>query len=213
MTALLIEDHLLVRDLLRRACAAAGCEVVGEADDVRTAARRIAELDPGLIVLDLHLPGGDGLDLLDDARRSGPARRILIVSSRCDPYAVYRMERAGVSGVVDKSSHSLAMLEHALRVVAGGKPYWSPAFLAQRAARRGDPLAFDKVLSEREQAVLIGLGRGNTDAETARRLGIARATVEKHRFNAQRKLGLGSTAELQRYARVQGFGAPAPAGA
>ena len=90
---------------------------------------------------------------------------------------------------------------------AAGGVYFSPAFLQERLKRHNAPGSFDKILSDREQAVLLALADCGDDRQVARQLDIAVATAEKHRFNLMRKLGLKSPAELLRYARAQGFAA------
>ncbi|MGH7994740.1 MAG: response regulator [Opitutaceae bacterium] len=212
MRIALVEDHLFVRDVLRLACGRDfGHEIVAEAAEGAAAIPLLMAAEPDLLVLDLHLPDRDGLEVLDEVRSRRPLQRALILSSRCDPYTVHRIGRAGVCGFIDKGSHSLAMIGAALAAIAEGRRYFSPAFVALRAACRRDPRSFDKLLSEREQSVLVWLCRSGSDREISSRLGIAPETVEKHRSNLRRKLGLHSTAELLRYARAQGFAIPEPA--
>lgn len=206
MRIALVEDHLLLRDVLRRACGRDfGHEVVAEASEGAGVPDLVEATRPDLVLLDLQLPDRDGLDVLDEIRRRRPSQRALILSFRCDPYTVYRVERARACGFLDKGSHTLAMVGQALAAIAQGRSYYCPAYLAARAARRRDPASFDKILSEREQTVLAWIGSSLDDREIAARLGISPQTVEKHRFNVLRKLRLRGTAELVRYARDQGF--------
>ena len=206
MRIVIVEDHLMFREVLRKVCAGElGHDVVGEADDGEQAVEIVAQTKPDLVLLDLHLPSLDGFGVVEAIQKRAPQARILVLSSHCDEYTVYRAERAHVHGFVDKNTNSVAMLKAAIGAVAEGKVWFSDAFLKAKAARYRDPLSFDKVLTERERAVLALVGLPFTDTEISRELEISEETVEKHRFNILRKLGLRTTAELARYARERGF--------
>jgi DNA-binding NarL/FixJ family response regulator len=141
-----------------------------------------------------------------DAIRRGPRPpRIIVLSAWCNPYTVYRVERLPVQGFLDKRGATVGALRDALAAVGGGRCYFSEAYCRAKAARRADPQAFDKVLSDREQTVLTLIGDWLTDWEVAKRLGLSPSTAEKHRFNIQRKLGLRTKTELVRYASRQGI--------
>jgi DNA-binding NarL/FixJ family response regulator len=131
--------------------------------------------------------------------------KILILSSHCDEYTVFRAEKVRVQGFVDKNTNSVATLKSAITAVADGKAWYSEAFLRAKAARHRDPRSFDKLLTERERSVLALVGQPLTDAEISAQLAISEQTVEKHRFNILHKLDLESTTELVRYAREHGF--------
>ncbi len=206
MRIVIIEDHLLLRDILRRACAVEfGHEVVAEADSGAAARAALAGAEPDLLVLDLQLPDCDGLNLLADIRIRRAGQKALVVSSRCDPYTVYRTDRTGVSGFIDKSSQTLAMIGTALRAIEDGHTYFCPTYADVRAARLRDPFSFDKILSERELEVLVRICQNLDDRDIGGHMGISPQTVEKHRFNILRKLGLPATPALIRYGRGQGF--------
>jgi DNA-binding NarL/FixJ family response regulator len=208
MRVLIVEDQAMMRDVLRRACERDfGCELAGVCATGAEALAHLAENPVEVVLLDLQLPDCDGLDLLAAIRSRQPAARILVLSSRCDPLAVHRIDRAHIGGFIDKGSQTVELLGRALAAIAAGGVYFSPAFLEERLKRRNDPASFDKVLSDREQAVLLALADCLDDRQVARKLGISAATAEKHRFNLMRKLGLKSPAEILRYARAQGFAA------
>jgi DNA-binding NarL/FixJ family response regulator len=202
----IVEDHLMFREVLRKLCAdELRHEVVGEADDGEQAVEVVGRTAPDLVLLDLHLPSLDGFGVVEAIRKKSPLVKILVLSSHCDGYTVFRSERAHVQGFVDKNTNSVERLKAAISAVAQGKVWFSDVFLKAKAARHRDPNSFDKVLTDRERAVLTLVGTPLTDAEIARELEIAEETVEKHRFNILRKLGLHSTTELVRYAREHGF--------
>ena len=196
----------MFREVLRKVCAVdLGHDVVGEAGDGQQAVQIVAETRPHLVLLDLHLPTLDGFGVVEAIRKHAPQVKILVLSSHCDEYTVFRSERAHVQGFVDKNTNSVAMLQAAIGAVAQGRVWFSDAFLKAKAARLRDPRSFDKILTERERDVLALVGLPLSDAEISAELNIAIETVEKHRFNILRKLELHSTTELVRYARDHGF--------
>jgi two-component system response regulator NreC len=142
---------------------------------------------------------------MEAVQRAAPNVRILVLSSHCDEYTVFRVEKAQVHGFVDKNSNSVSILKAAITAVGADQRFFSEAFLRLRDARHGNPQSFDKLLSGRERAVLELIGEPLSDREIAIRLGISAETVEKHRFNLLGKLGLQTTSELARYARENGF--------
>jgi DNA-binding NarL/FixJ family response regulator len=195
----------MFREVLRKVCTELDHDVVGEAGDGRQAVQIMADTRPDLVLLDLHLPSLDGFGVVEAIRKHAPMVKILILSSHCDEFTVYRSERAHVQGFVDKNTNSVAMLQAAISAVAQGKVWFSDAFLKAKAARLRDPRSFDKILTQRERDVLALVGMPMSDAEISAELKIAIETVEKHRFNILRKLDLHSTTELVRYARDHGF--------
>jgi DNA-binding NarL/FixJ family response regulator len=207
----IVEDHLMFREVLRKVCIdELQHEVVGEAGDGQEAVRLVAQTGPDLVLLDLHLPKLDGFGVVEEIRKTAPKIRILVLSSHCDEYTVFRAERARVQGFVDKNTNTVAALKAAIAMVADGKVSFSEAFKRVKAARHEDPASFDKLLTDRERTILSLVGEPLSDAEIAQRLGISEETVEKHRFNLLRKLSLASTTELVRYAREHGFTLSAP---
>lgn len=196
----------MFREVLRKVCEKELHHyIVGEAGDGRTAVALAAETMPDLVLLDLHLPALDGFGVVDEIRKVSPDTRILILSSHCDEYTVYRAEKARVQGFVDKNSNSIAALKEAITHVAAGRVCFSEAFHRLKAARHRDPQSFDKLLTDRERMIVTLVGEPLTDDQIARRLLISVETVQKHRFNVLRKLGLDSTTDLVRYAREHGF--------
>lgn len=210
---LLVEDHVMFREVLRKVCETElHHDVVGEAGDGRTAVGLALTTSPDLVLLDLHLPNLDGFSVVEALRQIAPDIRILVLSSHCDEYTVWRSERARVLGFVDKNTNTVATLQQAIAAVGQGHPYFSETFKRVKAARHKDSQSFDKLLSDRELTVLTHIGAGETDGEIARQLKLSTATVEKHRFNILGKLSLPSTNDLVRYARDHGFTLPSSSG-
>ena len=202
----IVEDHAMFREVLRKVCARdLRHEVVGEASDGQGAVELVLKESPDLVLLDLHLPKLDGFGVVEAIRQAAPTIRILILSSHCDDYTVFRAEKTRVNGFVDKNTNTVAILKEAITAVGSGLAYFSPEFLKLKAARHDNPHSFDKLLSDRERSVLALIGEPFQDWEIGMRLNLSEQTVEKHRFNILKKLGLKSTVELVRYARDHGF--------
>jgi two-component system, NarL family, response regulator NreC len=200
------EDYRMMRDLLRTVCTGEfGYEVVAEADTGPRAVEEVRRTKPDLLLLDLHLPGFDGFTVIERVRAEANAPRILVISSYCDDYTVSRIDAAAITGFIDKNGSTVAVLREALAAVAGNGTYFSATVRNLVERHRTNADAFDARLSARERTVLLMIGRLLTDQEIAVHLNISGATVEKHRFNIYRKLGLKSRAELMRYARDHGF--------
>jgi DNA-binding NarL/FixJ family response regulator len=196
----------MFREVLRKVCARElRHKIVGEAADGRTAVRLVLQTAPDLVLLDLHLPNLDGFGVVAALQQAMPSIRILVLSSHCDDYTVFRAEKLRIHGFVDKNTNTVAALKKAITAVGDGGTYFSTEFLRLKKLRHGNPASFDKLLTDRERDVLALIGEPFHDREIALRLDLAEETVEKHRFNILRKLGLAGTAELVRYAQDHGF--------
>jgi DNA-binding NarL/FixJ family response regulator len=206
MKIVIVEDHLMFREILRKVCSRdLHHEVVGEASDGHAAVQLVTKTSPDLVLLDLHLPNLDGFGVVQAVQQAAPKVRVLVLSSHCDEYTVFRVEKARVQGFVDKNTNTVAILKAAIAAVGQGRTYFSDTFLRIKKARHGNPQSFDKLLTDRERAILSLIGEPQSDREIAVRLGISAETVEKHRFNLLGKLSLHTTTELARYAREHGF--------
>lgn len=211
MRIVIVEDHQMFREVLRKICEdELHHKVVGESGDGRKAVAMIEQLKPDMVLLDLHLPNLDGFGVIEEIKKVIPEVLILVLSSHCDDYTVYRAEKAGIQGFVDKNTNSITALKEAIGLVTRGKASFSEAFVRIKALRRADPQSFDKVLGNRERTVLSLVGQSLRDSEIAEKLNISEQTVATHRLNIIRKLGLSNTAELVRYARDHGFTLAAP---
>ena len=209
MRIAIVEDERLFRDVLRKACVAdLGHEVVGEAGTGREALLVVPEAHPDLLVLDIHLPDMDGFEVLRSVRRKRALLKTLVISSYFDDYLLCRIERADVQGFIDKSTNTVSELSLALAAIERGSTYFPMAFMEACRAHSRNPVAFDKVLTDREQTILSLVGEPLSDAEIAAQLRVSPETVEKHRFNIMRKLGLRSRAESARFARRCGLTRP-----
>lgn len=194
----LVDDHPLVRDGLRaRLESVPGFKVVGEAGDREEALAMIGATEPDVALLDLSLGrgGGSGIDLAREVSARWPRVRIVILTMHLSPGHVIESLRAGAHGYVLKDSPATEIVE-AIRAVTDGQRFLSP--LAAGAMATG--VAVEPDLTEREQEILSLLAEGLSSKQMARKLDLSVRTVESHRLNIKRKLGVAGSAALVRYA-------------
>ncbi len=202
---LIVDDHPIVRHGLGRMIEAApDLEVCGEVENVADAKRAIRELHPDVVIVDLSLGQGDGLELIRDARAHHPRLPMLVLSMHEESIYAERLLAAGARGYIMKEAASDQLLI-ALRRVLSGKVYLSEALAARlrsRDATAADGEAQDplKRLSNREMQVLAKLGRGLSSRAIAADLTLSVKPVEYHRQSIKRKLNLASNAQLLQYA-------------
>jgi DNA-binding NarL/FixJ family response regulator len=206
MKLLLVEDQLMFREAIRQTCERdLGHEVVGECGTGAEAIRLTQTLQPDVLLLDLSLPDIDGLTVVERLNRARLFPKVLAVSSHCDDYTLFRVEKSGITGFVDKNANSPAVLGEALQALAAGRCYYSAVFQSVREARRRNPRSFTKVLTEWELEILALIGLALSDDEIAARLDLSPRTVQTHRSNILRKLDLPNTPKLIRFAVDNGF--------
>lgn len=208
----LADDHRVVVEGFRALLTGEGFEVVGEANGGREVVPAVTRLEPDVLVLDLMMPDLGGLAVLPEVRATRPATKVVVLSMHAELAYVSQALRSGASAYVLKQAPSEELVR-AIRAVTGGagrylSPPLSEAQLAEYEAKaRTQAAALDPwdTLSGREREVLALAAGGLTNAEIADRLAIGRRTVETHRANLMRKLGLKSQAELVRYAVRRGL--------
>lgn len=206
MKTVIIEDHLFTRDLLRAICARElGHDIIGEATNGSRGMELIRRARPDLVLMGIRLPGVSGFEVIDAIRTMAERPRVLVFSARCDDYTVFRLERARIDGFIDRRTNTVAELRQAIAIVGEGRRYFSDAFRNVKAARQQNPFSFDKVLTDHQQRILAMVGDLAGDREIGERLEISGFTVEKHRSNISRKLGLRTRPALEVYARDHGF--------
>jgi len=200
-----------MRDLLVKACREAirGSDVSGSRD-AESGLALCARLKPDVVILDLALPDGDGLDQLDDLLAASPHCKIIGISGYTDEFTLHRAMHSKLHGFVDKNEQTVDALADAIHAVLKGRRYLSPAILDAHVLLRNDPASFDKILSEREQSLLGLFGRGLTNEEVAAKVGLSELTVRNHRCRLMAKLDIRTSPELIRYALEKGFARPLP---
>lgn len=203
-SVVVVDDHALFRAGVRAELEGV-LDVVGDAADVPAAVRAILDLKPDVVLLDVHMPGGGGLEVIRQVGELRPGQRFLALSVSDAAEDVIAVVRAGARGYVTKSI-SAGELADAVRRVHDGDAVFSPrlagfvldAFAGQVAPEQVDPEL--DLLTPREREVLQHLARGYMYKEIALRLGISAKTVEAHVSAVLRKLQLSSRHELSRWA-------------
>ena len=207
---LLADDHETVRHGLKLLIdSQSDMGVVGEAADGNGVLQQAKALKPDIIVMDISMPGMNGLIATRTLKRVQPDVAIVALTRHDDETYLEELLRAGASGYVLKQSAPLEFLQ-AIRAVAAGGVYLDPAMtsrvadglLAGNAEVSGQPRA---AISERESEVLRLIAVGHSNKEVATQLKISVKTVEVHKANAMRKLGLTGRVDLIRYGVLQGW--------
>jgi DNA-binding NarL/FixJ family response regulator len=202
-SVVIVDDHQLFRAGVRAELDGL-VDVFGDASTVEDAVRLITEAEPDVVVLDVHMPGGGGLEVIRQVSERRPAQRFLALSVSDAPEDVIAVIRAGARGYVTKTI-SGAELADAIRRVADGDAVFSPrlaGFVLDAFASLA-PVEVDPELDQlttREREVLRHIARGYLYKEIAARLGISTKTVEAHVSAVLRKLQLSSRHELSRWA-------------
>jgi DNA-binding NarL/FixJ family response regulator len=202
-SVVLVDDHQLFRSGVRAELDGL-VDVLGDAATVEDAVRSIVELEPDVVVLDVHMPGGGGLEVIKQVAEKRPAQRFLALSVSDAPEDVIAIIRAGARGYVTKTISGTELAD-AVGRVADGDAVFSPRLagfvldaFASLAPAEVDP-ELDQ-LTAREREVLRHIARGYLYKEIAARLGISTKTVEAHVSAVLRKLQLSSRHELSRWA-------------
>jgi len=205
---LLADDHTLVRAGFRTLLQnLAGIEVVAEADNGRDALRLIEVHQPDVVLMDIAMPGLNGLEATARATERFPHVRVIVLSMHMNEEYVLRALRAGADGYLLKDS-DIAELELAIKAVTRGETYLSPPISKQVAeyVRRvnGEPSSLER-LTPRQVEVLQLIAEGHTTKEVARVLDVSVKTVETHRAQLMERLGIHDIAGLVRYAIREGL--------
>src|SRR6266404_1427933 len=202
---LLVDDHALVRAGLGQMIdRQPDLTVCGQAEDAREALERVAGLKPDVVILDLTLKDGDGLDVLKDIRIRHPAIPVLVLSIHAESVYGELALRAGAQGYLMKSEPLENMLS-AIRRVLAGSIYLSESMANRmlqqhtRGAAVAETAPLER-LSDRERQVLHLIGQWHTTRQIAKELHLSIKTVEHHREKLKTKLNLGSAAALVQYA-------------
>ena len=207
---LLVDDDELLRDGLEAALHAEPLiEVIGTACTVAEALTLAVRHAPDLIITDLHIGGQSAIELIDTILKEGSTTRVLVLTSESNEAKIRLAMSAGACGYLLKEDGYSELVE-SLRVVSAGLRFFSAtvesAILAQYAERVAARFAVCAALiTPRERDVLARIGQGQTNKAIANALCLSVKTVEKHRSNLMRKLGLHNTAGVTVYAIRQGL--------
>lgn len=207
---MVVDDHPMWRDAVERDLQAAGFDVVGVAATGDEALARFPACRPQVVVLDLQIPGPDGVAVTREVLQQDPAARVLILSASGEQADVLEAVKAGATGYLVKSASRTELLD-AVRRVAAGDTVFTPGLaglvlgefrrMAEPAARERD----QPELTERETEVLKMVAKGLSYKQIAERLVLSHRTVQNHVQNTLRKLQMHNRVELTRWAIEQGL--------
>jgi DNA-binding NarL/FixJ family response regulator len=210
VTVLLADDHPIVRQGMRHLLEAeSDVKVVGEATDGLEAVQLVEKHRPNVLIVDMMMPGLNGLEVLRQVKKRSPATFSIVLSMQsADAYVVEAL-KSGASGYILKDSGP-SELVNALRQVIQGQRFLSPKLserLINAYIQTSDKTVLDsyETLTDREREVLQMVSEGLTTPEIARRLSISPRTVELHRGRMMSKLGLRNQTDLIRYALKRGI--------
>jgi two-component system nitrate/nitrite response regulator NarL len=205
---LLVDDHPVVRKGLHSCLAnRENLKIVGEASDGAEAIQRVKELTPDIVLMDINMPGMDGLEVTETLKKESPQTRILVLSMHSNREYVLRIIKAGARGYVLKDAPTEELIR-AIESVYAGDAFFSPSVakiaLNQYVAEADDRDPMSR-LSDREREVLVQIADGKSNKEIATSLGIGVRTIETHRERIMRKLDIHSVAGLTKFAIAHGM--------
>lgn len=205
---LIVDDHPLMREALQTALAdEIDMDVIGEASDGREALTATQKLQPDIILMDLLMPGMDGLEAVGRLFAENPQVRVLVLTSLENEEKILAAIQAGALGYFPKSAPRAYLLE-AIRKVADGIPYL-PSGIALKlfnsirglsASAVGQRNAASEPITIRQEQILTLLGEGRSDAEISKTLHLSEATVRSHVHHILQRLGLETRAQAVAYA-------------
>ena len=205
---LITDDHMLFRQGLRSLLESEGLRVIGEAADGRTAVKLAKQLQPCAAIIDVSMPGLNGIEATKQIRHDSPEVKVIVLSMRSDSRAVLDAFAAGACAYLLKEA-AFEEVVVALRVVLQGKTYLSPAIahvVVRNSVERwsAKPGAAPRGISGREREILQLVAEGRSSKEMAASLYVSMKTIETHRKQIMDKLNLHSIAELTKYAIREG---------
>ena len=209
-----VDDHLVVREGLRMMLEVAGkgsFALVGDVADGATALRLVEETQPDVVLMDLRMPGMDGLEAIEQMRSRWPHIAVVILTTYNEDDLMLRGLRAGACGYLLKDT-TRETLFHAIRTAARGETLLQPDIMARILSYTASKASASPVktsgyaeLTERERDILAGVARGERSKEIARRLGITTRTVATHLTNIYTKLDVDSRASAVATAMERGL--------
>jgi two-component system nitrate/nitrite response regulator NarL len=205
---LIVDDHPVVRKGLQSCLSSKdNLKIVGEATDGNDAVRKVKELQPDIVLMDISMPNMDGLAVTETLRKQSPGVKVLVLSMEGKRDAVLRIIKAGARGYVLKDAPPDELVR-AIEAVQSGEAFFSGPVaqiaLNQYVSESDDDQPLAK-LSEREREVLALIAEGKSNKEIAMHLGIGVRTIETHRERIMRKLDIHSVAGLTKFAIAHGM--------
>jgi two-component system response regulator DevR len=210
LRVLLVDDHEVVRlGLLTLLEDVSWVEVMGEAGSASEAVSAVAELSPDVVIMDIRMPGGSGLEACQQITKQWPQVKVIMLTSYADDDLIFRALQAGASGYVLKQVGNRSLID-ALGAVRRGEALLDPAVTQKvisrvREAERARQAAAFRELSDREMEILAQVARGKSNAQIAGSLSLAEKTVRNHVSAILLKLGLSNRVEAATYAVRHGI--------
>ena len=199
---LLADDHTMFREGVKQVLTnTAEFEVVDEANDATQVLEKAERTPCDIVVLDISMPGRDGIEVLKQLKQTHPHLRVLILSMYPEDQYAFRAIKAGASGYLTKNKASVELIE-ALRRVAAGRKYISDDVAEQLAneLERGADAPLHQKLSDREYQVMRMIASGKTVGQISKELAISNSTVSTLRVRILKKMGMKTNAEITHYA-------------
>jgi DNA-binding NarL/FixJ family response regulator len=209
---LLADDHVLLRQGLRSLLETEGLQVVGEAGDGRSAVKLVNKLRPDAVIIDISMPGLNGIEATRQIYREWPQVRVIVLSMHSDSRFVLEAFRAGAAGYLLKDA-AFEEISVAAEAVLKGRSYVSPGIaevvVRQSVGQWSSEAESEKsMISRREREVIQLLAEGKSTKEIAGSLYVSVKTIETHRRQIMGRLRLQSIADLTKYAIREGFTSP-----
>ena len=202
----IIEDQVMFRSalaiMIETKCQAKVIGAFGSGHAFLEAQPTLGKID--LILLDIQLPGEDGITLAGRFNTLLPGTKVILLSSIKEDYHLYKALQSGADGFVHKDDSTEALVS-AIETVMQGGCFFGQTVQQLRRQMGKNPASFAKILTDKEQEVLELLGQGLSNEEAAPMLALSPETVQTHRRNIMRKLGLHNAMQLQSYALKRGF--------
>lgn len=201
---LIVDDHPMVREGLRlRISAYPDLEICGEAESEEDALSLVKSANPHLVIIDISLKSGHGIELIKRIKSIRPHMKMLVVSGFQESLYAERALRAGAQGYLNKQESGEKVIE-AIRTILQGERFVSEALtqrlVAQALGNRSELSSPMELLTDRELEIFRMIGNGQTSGAIAEELMLSSHTVDTHRENIKRKLGLKNAPELSRQA-------------
>jgi len=202
---LVADDHAIVREGLCRLLASQpGFKILGEAGDGREAVAKCMELQPDVVLMDLGMPGMDGIEATARIKESYPAVKIMILTAYEDKNLVRLALKAGADGYLLKNADRGRLSEAILALMERGR-WFEPDLEIESEDEAGEDESSFDALTRREKEILSMVAAGQKNKDISEKLCISVKTVEKHRANLMKKLGFHSVAELVSFALKTDF--------
>ena len=202
---LVVEDETMFREFLVSWLRKEGYTIVGAASSLEEARRISRERRIDLILLDMDLPDGSGLEFIEEYSCGKRAPRILVLTAHASSYPVVKLKRSGAMGVLDKGETNGEELKRAFEALSAWRTYYSERVETAFRQIVSETGAFYKTLSPREEEMLKLFGKGYSNERIAHEMELSIATIQGHRRNVMGKVGVRSTPELIIWAIQNGF--------